>query len=97
MSHHIAADQIAKDAAHKSVRREMSPRSNSGYAYCGRKSVDADLGEFVGILGRYYACERPTFYRVARWKAIREAPRSVWPESSGAVSLIRSLSVSCEL
>src|SRR6266404_8099319 len=97
MSHHIVADQIAEDTARKRVRRKMSSGSNSRYAYCGRERVDADLGELVGILGRYYAREGPGIYRVARWKAIRDAPRSVRPESSGTVSLIRSLAVRREL
>src|SRR5207237_607780 len=89
----IPTNQIAKHASHKCIRGEMPPRRHSGYAYCGCKRVDSDLSELVGILGRYYTCECPTFYGVARRTAIRMAPRSVWPESSGTVSLIRSFSV----
>src|SRR5713226_5534515 len=97
VSDHIAANQVPEDTTYKCIRGEMFSRGHSGHAYRGSKSVDSDLGWLVWIFGCYYSCERPATNRVAGWEAIREGARPMWPESTGAVSFIRSLPVGRQL
>src|ERR1700720_2817650 len=72
---------------------QVLQRGHPGHAYRCSKSVDANLGRLVWIFSGYHSRESPASNRVAGWEAIREGARTMWPESSGAVSLIRSLPV----
>src|SRR5258708_446809 len=93
MSDNIAANQVPEHASYKGIRREVFPCGHSGHADRRRKSVDTELRQLIWVFGRYNSCERPASYRMARWEAIRELACTVWPESPGAVSLIRSFPV----
>src|SRR5258706_14510486 len=93
MSDDVTADQVSEDATHKGIRGEMFPSGHSRHADRRSKSVDAELGQFIGIFGSYYSCERPGSDRVARWEAVRECACTVGPESAGTVSFVGTLSV----
>src|SRR5216683_4621510 len=93
MPDHITAYQIPKHAPYECIRGEVFPRGHSRHAYRGSESVDTNLGQGVWIFGCYHSREGPASNRVAGWEAIREGARTMRPESSGAVSFIRSLPV----